>query len=488
MNEIKRIHLGRQPFTISVEAHRALRDYLQEIERQVGADSEVIKEVEMRMAELLGERGISGEKVVLTEDVDFLKEQLGEPRDFKDEDAKEDEEGSQKTAEDTAEKAENASASGPRQLYRDPEHGMIAGVAAGLATYLNIDVLIVRILFVVLAFASGAGIVLYILLWILAPEAKTSSDRLKMRGKAVTVDSIKAAVDRADFPGAAQRAGTSISRGVAPVFMGILKAFLIFFGLIFVVAGTAIIFGGLTTGLGVLTHQIYVGLDVIFPVTVRDRWAVGAAMLVATLIGLFFILIGIATIRRKWKVPGWVVATLAGLFLAAAAATTALGLDSTAQVRSRIEDARHTQTQAPGAFTKVKLSGNDLVAFKYSDTYSIEYSYLGKRDESGIKFDVKDGLLSFDARDFHKSVACGQWCVYGYDDAPLEVTIYAPSIDDLELQHFSACEADDPVVRLNRMPAQLKLDGATFTSVDELHASQNADYMTMSNCVDFSRP
>ena len=82
MNEIKKIHLGRQPFVISVDAHTQLSKYLKAIEEHVGINSEVHKEVEMRMAELLVERGITGEKVVLVEDVEFLKDQLGAPNDF----------------------------------------------------------------------------------------------------------------------------------------------------------------------------------------------------------------------------------------------------------------------------------------------------------------------------------------------------------------------------------------------------------------------
>ncbi|HEX9153297.1 MAG TPA: hypothetical protein VF809_00580, partial [Candidatus Saccharimonadales bacterium] len=87
MNEITRIHLGRQPFTISVDAHKALREYLESIKKVVGGSrEEVIDEIELRMAELLLERGITKDKTVLIGDVSYLKEQLGKPGDFKTED------------------------------------------------------------------------------------------------------------------------------------------------------------------------------------------------------------------------------------------------------------------------------------------------------------------------------------------------------------------------------------------------------------------
>src|SRR5690348_1418792 len=106
MNEVTAIHLGRQPFTISVAAHKALQTYLHDIEKHAGKD--VAEEVELRMAELLTERGVTGEKVVLEKDIDYLKEQLGSPTDFsEDEDNKADK------------KADNDANGRSKRMYRD---------------------------------------------------------------------------------------------------------------------------------------------------------------------------------------------------------------------------------------------------------------------------------------------------------------------------------------------------------------------------------
>src|SRR5438270_6786289 len=86
MNEVTKVHLGRQAFTISVAAHKELRAYLDAIAKQVN-DADVVSEVELRMAELLSERGVSGDKVVLPADVTYIKEQLGSPDDFSDTDS-----------------------------------------------------------------------------------------------------------------------------------------------------------------------------------------------------------------------------------------------------------------------------------------------------------------------------------------------------------------------------------------------------------------
>jgi len=57
----------------------------------------------------------------------------------------------------------------PKRLYRSRYDTIIGGVAGGLAEYFEIDVLIVRILFVVLAFAAAGGVLLYLILWIVIP-------------------------------------------------------------------------------------------------------------------------------------------------------------------------------------------------------------------------------------------------------------------------------------------------------------------------------
>ncbi|GAB3844432.1 hypothetical protein GCM10028822_01710 [Hymenobacter terrigena] len=82
--------------------------------------------------------------------------------------------------------------SGPlagRRLFRDTGTGKIAGVAAGLAAYFNIDVTLVRVIMLAGLFAGGFTFLLYIILWIVLPEAKTVSDKLRMRGDAITLES-----------------------------------------------------------------------------------------------------------------------------------------------------------------------------------------------------------------------------------------------------------------------------------------------------------
>lgn len=56
------------------------------------------------------------------------------------------------------------------KLYRSRRVRVFGGVAGGLAQYFNIDPIIVRVLFVVVTFFNGMGLLLYIILWIVVPE------------------------------------------------------------------------------------------------------------------------------------------------------------------------------------------------------------------------------------------------------------------------------------------------------------------------------
>src|ERR1039458_4177283 len=144
MNEVTKIHLGRQAFTISIDAQRELNKYLDEISKQV-RDEEVEQEIELRMAELLVERGVTDSKVVLPSDVKFLKTQLGNPKDFKEE--------SDETPLTDREPKES------KRLFRDTDNALLAGVASGLSQYLGLDTLLVRILFIIfIVLTAGWGI------------------------------------------------------------------------------------------------------------------------------------------------------------------------------------------------------------------------------------------------------------------------------------------------------------------------------------------
>lgn len=412
MNEIKHIHLGRTSFTVSVEAYKELREYLDEIRRQVGA-GDVVEEVELRMAELLLERGISGEKVVLPADVRYLKDQLGEPADFSDE---------------TAEAAKPSSGEAQKRLYRDTENGMIAGVAAGLANYFGIDAVIVRLLFVITVFFGGAGVLAYVILWLIVPEARTTSERLQMQGRAVTLDSLREVVDQADVPGAAHRA----SRTMGKVLEGIFKALLAFVGVILTVVGA------LST-LWVMALAGYIVLDgakvagtVIFPMGSHEVVAFIATVVAVLMVLFSMILIGVAMVRRRWQLPAWGVATIVGLFFIAASVGGALAPDVVSRLHDRVEALNHSKIVPLTAFTEADLKGGDTRFIFVPDTKTyVEYKYFGKADLHGVSAKVEGQKLFISTDDFSTDPSCNVFCIYSGPD--LKVYVHAPALGQVRV-------------------------------------------------------
>ena len=83
-----------------------------------------------------------------------------------------------------------------KTLYRSTSDKMIGGVCGGLGKYFEIDPTVVRLLFALIFFGFGAGFMIYVLLWIIMPEAKTQSQKLEMSGKPVTLDKLEQAIKR----------------------------------------------------------------------------------------------------------------------------------------------------------------------------------------------------------------------------------------------------------------------------------------------------
>ena len=179
MNKTINIHLAKMPFTLDEKAYQRLKKYLDQLNvlfENTQGKEEIIEDIEMRIAELFAEHKQQKEEVITDEIVQAVIDTLGAPEEFVDE----------------TEQEKNTQPLGTRKLYRDTDDRFIGGVAGGMSHYFGIESVWIRLLFLLLLFSSIGGIVLiYILLWILIPEAVTTADKLKMRGEPVNVGNIK---------------------------------------------------------------------------------------------------------------------------------------------------------------------------------------------------------------------------------------------------------------------------------------------------------
>ena len=180
MNKATNIHLAQTLFSIDENAYVQLKNYLDRLERlfkNTEGAKDILEDIEARMAELFSERKKDERYVISVEDVQAVIDTLGSPEDL--------------AGEDTEQEPTAASAR-PKKLFRDPDDRFIGGVAGGLSHYIGLDSVWIRLIFLILFFSSVGGVVLvYILLWILVPEAKTTAEKLMMKGEPVNVSNIK---------------------------------------------------------------------------------------------------------------------------------------------------------------------------------------------------------------------------------------------------------------------------------------------------------
>lgn len=188
MKKTLTVNLGGQVFHIDEDAYQLLDRYLSNLKyhfrKEEGAD-EIVKDIELRISELFAERVNAGMQVITIEYVEEVISRVGKPEDISDA-----EEGEQK---DSSYGSANNKYAGeaPHRLYRNPDNKILGGVASGLAAYFDWDTTLVRLMFILLSFFGlGTFLIVYIICWILIPEAHTASERLAMRGEQVTVENI----------------------------------------------------------------------------------------------------------------------------------------------------------------------------------------------------------------------------------------------------------------------------------------------------------
>jgi phage shock protein PspC (stress-responsive transcriptional regulator) len=202
------------------------------VRKSLGAEVEAMEDIEIRMTEILAERGVVKDSVVTDSDVKSIIAQLGEPKDFSSDEKKPKQDENDETNTNFMKNQDGTT----KKFYRDTDNAVLGGVCAGIAAYTGWDVTIIRVLTVIFAIVPSFGflILLYIVMWIIAPEARSVGEKLEMRGERVDLESIKKSAKKVGHEAgqrgkeAAARAQTELKK-TAPV---LARAFGIFFGAI----------------------------------------------------------------------------------------------------------------------------------------------------------------------------------------------------------------------------------------------------------------
>jgi phage shock protein PspC (stress-responsive transcriptional regulator) len=208
-----------------------------------------------------------------------------------------------------------------KKMFRNPDDKVFGGVSSGIAAYFGIDVIIVRLLFVVLALFGGSGLILYIILWIILPEARTITDKMEMQGEPVTLKNIETNIKKSLkveegeesvwmkillFP--FRLIATFInflSKALGPIAIFLIEAIRVIFGVLLVIIAISMTLALLITGgaaLGIFTGTYFVDY-VDFPLELI-RQDLPVLPLIAGFFAwlipqIFLVILGVSVITKK---------------------------------------------------------------------------------------------------------------------------------------------------------------------------------------------
>ena len=243
MNKTININLAGIIFHLDEVAYEKFKTYLSNVKTALGKEEsgeEIIADIEARIAEIFHLRmKENGRQVVGLPDVEFIIETLGQPEAFVDQIEGE---GPQKSAKEI------------RRFFRNPDEKVIGGVCSGIGAYFDIDPVWIRVLFLILLFFTGIGFITYVILWAAIPEAKTTAQKLQMRGEAVNLNNIEKLFTKVEDYTSTEKIKSGVNSFVSFVVNGIGSVFSFIFkfiGVLLAIFGALIAFVLIITLLGI---------------------------------------------------------------------------------------------------------------------------------------------------------------------------------------------------------------------------------------------
>lgn len=307
-------------YAIDEDAYELLNRYLGDMKRYFSrkeGGEEIADDIEHRVAELMLELKNDGREPI---DIALVKEIIGRI-------------GNPEELDEAFGEGESGSATGHRgrewfseqvskkRLYCNPDDKLLCGVLSGIACYLGIDPVWVRLIVVALAIlpipfiyiSFWTVLIIYFVLALIIPEAKTPEERLRMHGKPVTMENLnEEIVNRTD---GTERPADKHS-GFVQVLIVLIKAILIFmlasiafggFALLLMVLFGASFLGFVFNG-GVARHAFGMGNhDLMMVDAIANNgltWVSGIALFVAALVLVILIVHAIMRVLGKGKSLG----------------------------------------------------------------------------------------------------------------------------------------------------------------------------------------
>lgn len=274
MNKTVTINLSGIVFHIDENAYEELRKYLDALRRHFANTSgkdEIISDIETRFAEMFSDRVTPGKNVITLTDVQEVINVMGKPEEV----AATEEEETKTSGQSTYTGPSYESAR--RRFFRNPDDKILGGVCSGISAYFDIDPIWLRLAFALSVIFAGTGVLLYIILWVIVPLAKTPSEKLQMRGEPVNLASIQKSVQEemeslrkkgeviagevssSDVKMKAQSSGQRVGSFIGDVFRALFKFIAVIFGIIITLVSLAVLVGltvAIFSGIGVVQFAI----------------------------------------------------------------------------------------------------------------------------------------------------------------------------------------------------------------------------------------
>jgi phage shock protein PspC (stress-responsive transcriptional regulator) len=374
MNKTISINLGGMFFHIDEDAYQKLSRYFDAVKRSLSPDGreEIMKDIESRIAELFQERIQNEKQVVSLVEIDAVIGIMGQPEDYK-------------IDEEAAQSIDYSIPSKAKKLYRDKENSIIGGVASGFGHYLNIDPVWIRLLFVIIVVAGfGSPILIYLILLVIIPVAKTTSQKLEMKGEPITISNIERKVKEGIDDIAekfnkidSQKFSENTRQGIHKTSTSIGKLFTTLFGLFTKIIGGIIVLFSSIALIGFCVASVFM----IFSANMPDNfilnhiktpigletpiWIQGILMLLVFGIPFFFILLlGLKLLVNHMKSIGAIAKyTLLATWIIAFGTAISLGINEASQLAF---EGKSVQKQ------ELIINPTDtlLIKFKNNDFYS----------------------------------------------------------------------------------------------------------------------
>jgi len=305
MKKVEKVSIGGYAFTMDADASAAAEEYMKEME-EFYSNREITDGIEERMAELLHER-TAGDGVVSKDTVMGIIDILGRPEKIEE----------TQPDDDTQDRPR-------KKLYRDMENAKVAGVCSGLGAYLNVDTAVFRLLFVILTFVGFffdgyrwghyqlylTVPIIYVILWICIPAARTARQRWESKGEDGTAEDIRRTIEKG-----ASEVGDAITKvsndpawsGVGRVLETVVGLLLIIIAVSGLFAGALAVFGWEWLGLSTYLSELLMDITRDFSQAAEifaTPW-VKALALVVYILPFLGMLYGGIMLLFKFKSPSW---------------------------------------------------------------------------------------------------------------------------------------------------------------------------------------